>query len=285
MSSPPPDRYAVVGHPVAHSQSPFIHGLFARHTQQAMAYERLLAPLDGFLDTVRRFEAEGGRGCNITVPFKFDVPACAHELSDRARLAEAANTLSFRSGRWQADNTDGLGLVRDLKVHAQRPLAGQHLLLVGAGGASAGVLAPLIEAGVASVTVVNRSPAKATALVQRHRPLAQGLGVALFDGGLNDATDLRPEGFDVVINGSASSLQGADIPVHPRVLGPHSLAVDMMYGPAAQPFLAWARAHGAQARDGLGMLVEQAAAAFALWRGVMPHTAPVLQALRERVGA
>ena len=286
---PLPDRYAVLGHPVAHSQSPFIHAEFARQTGEHIAYGRIESPLDGFAATVRSFIASAdpaaglgpARGCNITVPFKFQVLPLAQRASARAVLAQAANVLRFDADGWFADNTDGTGLVRDIQQHAGVPLAGQRVLLIGAGGAAAGVLGPLVEAGCPSVTVANRTRDKAAQLVQRHAAWADQHGVALAATGLADAG----EAFDVVINSSASSLAGASVPVAAAVLKPGALAIDLMYGPAAQPFLGWATAHGATARDGLGMLVEQAAGAFELWRGVMPQTAPVLAALRTRLAA
>jgi shikimate dehydrogenase len=283
----PPDRYAVLGHPVAHSQSPFIHAEFARQTGQHVAYGRIESPLDAFADTVHAFIASAGadpglgpaRGCNITVPFKFQVLPLARRASARAVLAQAANVLRFDADGWFADNTDGTGLVRDIQQHAGLRLAGKRVLLIGAGGAAAGVLGPFIEAGCAAITVANRTPAKALALVQRHAAWGQQHGVVLAATGLADAGSA----FDVVINSSASSLAGAGVPVAPAVLQPGALAVDLMYGPAARPFLDWAAAHGATGRDGLGMLVEQAAGAFELWRGVMPDTPPVLAALRARL--
>lgn len=279
------DRYAVIGHPVAHSQSPFIHAAFAQQMGQDLAYGRILAPMDGFAATVHAFADEGGRGCNVTVPFKFEVPGLAHERSPRVTLAQAANTLTFDKGRWVADNTDGLGLVADIEQHAGFDLRGATVLLLGAGGAAAGVLGPLIAARPRSVVVVNRTAAKAVDLVQRHDAWASHHGVTLRAGALEDAGSLCPHGCEVLVNGTASSLAGAEIPVPGSVLRPGSVAVDMMYGPKAQAFLQWADRHGAQARDGLGMLVEQAAASFAVWRGMKPQTAPVLRALRERLAA
>jgi shikimate dehydrogenase len=274
-----PDRYAVLGHPVAHSQSPFIHAEFARQTGQALVYERVCCPLDGFEAGVQAFAADGGRGCNVTVPFKQVAPRLAASCSDRAALAQAANVLRFDAAGWFADNTDGVGLVRDLEHGAGCSLAGRRVLLVGAGGAAAGVLGPLLQARPAAVAVANRTGDTARALALRHRDLAQALGVALSAGDL-----ASPEGrFDLVINASASSLAGAEVPVDPGRLAPGTLAVDLMYGPAAQPFRDWAAARGAVPRDGLGMLVEQAAEAFLLWRGVRPDTAPVLRSLRERL--
>lgn len=276
------DRYAVVGHPVEHSRSPFIHARFAALSGEPVDYGRLPCPLDGFAATVRAFAASAGtglgpaRGCNVTVPFKFEAVALAARLTPRAALAQAANTLRFDPDGWQADNTDGAGLVRDITVHAGTPLRDTALLLIGAGGAAAGVLGPLIEAGPRRLVLANRSPDKARALVERHAALAARHGVALQAAGLDDCG----RAFDIVVNASAASLAGAAVPVSGRVLRPGALALDMMYGPAAQGFLAWAAEHGAQGRDGLGMLVEQAAEAFWFWRGVRPPTAAVLAELR-----
>ena len=282
MSTSSPDRYAVAGNPIAHSRSPLIHTQFAEQTGQTMVYERLLCPLDDFPATLTRFAAEGAKGCNVTVPFKFEAFELAARRSPRAELAQAANTLRFdaeAAGGWLADNTDGVGLVRDITVNAGVALAGARVLLLGAGGASAGVLGPLIEARPAEIVVANRTADKAQALVDRHADWAREHGVHL------SARSLQEPGqaYDVFINGTAASLSGGGIPVGPEVLKPGGLALDMMYGPAAQAFLDWARAHGAVARDGLGMLVEQAAESFALWRGVRPDTAPVLAAMRALV--
>jgi shikimate dehydrogenase len=274
-----PDRYAVLGNPVAHSRSPFIHAEFARQTGAEITYERLLCPLDGFAAVVRDFAAGGGRGCNVTLPFKFEAARLAHRRSARAALAGAANVLSFGADGWSADNTDGAGLVRDIEQGAGVALAGRRLLLIGAGGAAAGVLGPLLAARPAIVVVANRSVERARALVASHATWARGLGASLTAAGLQTAG----EHFDVVLNASASSLQGLASPVPASVLAPGALALDLMYGRAAEPFLDWARAAGANARDGLGMLVEQAAEAFYLWRGVRPRTAPVLQALQTAV--
>ena len=272
------DRYAVIGNPIAHSRSPFIHRQFARETGQALDYERVQCGRDDFEATVRGFAAAGGRGCNVTVPFKFDVPRLAARVSERARLAGAANVLRFDAAGWFADNTDGVGLVRDIERNEETPLAGRRVLLVGAGGAAAGALGPLLLARPAGIVLANRTPANAQVLAERHAALAAANGVELRASGLVDCGS----GFDVVVNASASSLSRGEVPVAPAVLGPDALALDMMYGPAARPFVEWAGRHGARGRDGLGMLVEQAAEAFWLWRGVRAATAPVLAALRER---
>ena len=276
-----PDRYAVLGNPVAHSRSPFIHALFAQQTGQAVDYGRLLCPMDGFDAAVRRFAAEGGRGCNVTVPFKLEAPRLAKRCTERATLAGAANVLRFDADGWLADNTDGVGLMQDIEQGAGLALAGKRVLLIGAGGAAAGVLGPLLATHPAAVVVTNRTAATAQALVARHAFWAVQHGVRLVAAPLTTPG----EAFDVVINASASSLQGAGSPVSATTLRPGTLAVDLMYGPAAEPFMAWARAAGATPRDGLGMLVEQAAEAFALWRGVRPATAPVLLALRAALAS
>jgi shikimate dehydrogenase len=275
------DRYAVTGNPVEHSQSPFIHAMFAAATGEAMAYERLLCPMDGFVATVRQFAADGARGCNVTVPFKFDAFDLARQHSERARLARAANVLRFDDEGWYGDNTDGAGLLRDIEDNAGVTLAGRRVLLIGAGGAAAGVLGPLIQSRPAELVVANRTVDKAAELLVRHRPLADLRGVTLH------AASLSAPGtaFDVVVNASASSLSGAAVPVPDSALRPGALALDMMYGQSAQGFLSWAAVHGAIGRDGLGMLVEQAAEAFRVWRGVRPDTAPVLAALRRRLDA
>jgi len=273
------DRYVVAGNPVEHSQSPFIHAEFARQTGQALEYGRVLWPLEGFKDAVRALAESGAKGCNITVPFKFDAFREAQRLTPRARLAQAANVLCFDAEGWLADNTDGVGLVNDIERNAGVAIAGKSVLLIGAGGAAAGVLGPLLATRPRLVVVANRTLEKARALVERHAAVAG-------DAELRASTLAAcGAGFDIVINASASSMQGADVPVSPAVLAPGALALDMMYGPAAQAFLDWAVRHGARARDGLGMLVEQAAAAFELWRGVRPDTAPVLAALRARMAA
>jgi shikimate dehydrogenase len=272
----PMDQYCVFGNPVEHSKSPWIHARFAQLTGQRLHYGKRLAALDGFAQAVREFRAEGGKGCNVTVPFKFESPALATRLTPRAQLAQASNTLRFDGDDVLADNTDGIGLVNDIRQNAGVDLAGIDVLLVGAGGAAAGVLGPLIEAQPRRIVVANRTQAKAALLVQRHAALAQRHGIEL------QAPELaKLQGvFEVAINATASSLGGGAIPVPARVLRRGALACDLMYGPAAQGFIDWAAAHGAAPRDGLGMLVEQAAEAFLLWRGVRPPAAQVLAELR-----
>lgn len=266
-----------MGNPVAHSRSPWIHARFAQLTLQPLVYQRRLVPLDGFAADLQQLLQSGGKGCNVTVPFKLDAAQAAHSRSQRVALAGAANTLVIDAdGHIHADNTDGLGLVADITRNAGVAIAGKAILLVGAGGAAAGVLGPLLEQQPRQVVVCNRTFHKAQALVDAHAALAQSQKVELLaqeQQGLSGS-------FDIIINGTAASLQGAGIPVPASVLRPGSLAYDMMYGQAAQPFLDWAQQHGAVGRDGLGMLVEQAAESFALWRGVRPPSQQVLQELR-----
>lgn len=274
------DHYFVLGNPVAHSKSPQIHARFAELTGQVMDYQPWLTPLGGFASTLAQLVRSGARGCNVTVPFKFEAYQAANTQSDRAQLAQAANTLVFGQGTVYADNTDGLGLVNDIQNNAGVLLAGRDVLLIGAGGAGAGALGQLLAAGPRRLVLVNRTRAKADALAARHKAHAS-LQTALqtTDFQVQDLQALKGD-FDVIINASASSLSGSAVPIDSRSLKPGALAYDMMYGPAAAGFMTWAREHGARPRDGLGMLVEQAAEAFALWRGVRPPAAQVLQEMR-----
>ena len=277
----PTDLYCVIGNPVAHSRSPWIHSRFAELTQQTLDYDRREVALDGFEAGVRAFIDAGGLGCSITVPFKMQAAKLADHASERCLLAQAANLLTFQNGHIVADNTDGIGLVNDIERHAGLALQGLRLLLIGAGGAASGVLGPLINARPAHIGVTNRTLTKASALVAHHQSLAMLQNVEL------TTLDLQGlEGsFDVVINATACSLHGAGVPVDARVLKSGALAYDMMYGAHAQGFLDWAQHHGAVARDGLGMLVEQAAEAFLVWRGVRPPSAQVLAELRSILGS
>jgi shikimate dehydrogenase len=269
------DLYCVMGNPVAHSKSPWIHARFAELTGQTLHYDKRLIALDGFAAGVQAFIRDGGRGCNVTVPFKFEASALATEVSERAALAQASNVLSFSGGAILADNTDGVGLVNDIQHNAGLDLSGRHLLLMGAGGAAAGVLGPLLQARPASITVANRTLSKAATLVARHADLAARQHTELLAHELHGLTGQ----FDVLINATASSLSGAGVPVAASTVKPGALAYDMMYGPGAQGFMSWAREHGATPRDGLGMLVEQAAEAFLIWRGVRPPSQQVLAEL------
>lgn len=262
------DRYAVIGNPIEHSKSPQIHAAFARQTGQDMEYGRVLAPLDGFAATVQTLRAQGYRGCNVTVPFKLEAFALAVERSPRAQDAGAVNTLIFDGGRLSGDNTDGAGLVADIVRNHGVKLAGARVLLLGAGGAARGVIRPLLEAAPAGLTLANRSPDKALDL-QRQFGKLQAC----------DFAGLSGQQFDVVINATSAGLSDAALPVPATIFAAGGLAYDMMYG-RRTPFMQLAGEAGARVADGLGMLVEQAAEAFYLWRGVRPDTAPVIRQLR-----
>lgn len=260
------DRYAVIGNPVAHSRSPEIHAAFARATKQDIEYARLESPLDGFAQTVERFRAGGAKGANVTLPFKHEAFRLCTQASDRARAAQAVNTLRFADSF--GDNTDGIGLVRDLAEHLQFVLAGKQVAILGAGGAAQGVAGALLEAGVARLVVANRTVEKARALAGRF-PGTTACGYEALAG----------ERFDLLINATSAGLTGEAPPVPPHVLKGARLAYDMVYG-RDTPFLTAARHAGVRASDGLGMLVEQAAESFFVWRGVRPATRPVLEKLR-----
>ena len=274
------DHYFLLGNPVGHSKSPQIHERFADLTGQQLDYQPWLVPLDGFAAALAQLRQGGARGCNVTVPFKFEAFQAAGSQSDRAQLAQAANTLVISNGLVHADNTDGIGLVHDIEANAGVALAGSAVLLIGAGGAGAGVLGPLLAARPRRLVLVNRTRARADALAALHQA-HPGLQKVLQNTELlvQDIQAVKGS-FDVIINASASSLAGSAVPVASSVLKPGALACDLMYGPAADGFMAWARAHGARPRDGLGMLVEQAAESFALWRGLRPPAAQVLRELR-----
>lgn len=263
------DFYRVIGNPVGHSKSPLIHAAFAHQLGIDLTYDSLLAPLDGFAATVAALAAAGCKGANVTVPFKIEAFALCTRLSARARAAGAVNTLTFDDGAIAGDNTDGAGLVADITGNAGLAIAGQRVLVVGAGGAARGALLPLIEQGPATLTLVNRTVATAAAVA------------AQFDFPIDVRAFAELRGpFDIVINATSASLTGQLPPLPASVFGAGTLALDMMYGAAPTPFMAFAAGHGAATRDGLGMLVEQAAEAFYGWRGVRPATAAVLASLR-----
>jgi shikimate dehydrogenase len=267
------DRYAVIGHPVAHSLSPRIHARFAAQTGESLSYEAMLAPLDGFRACAERFFfGDNARGANVTLPFKVEAFALAHERTPRAQAAGAANLLARDGDRLRADNTDGAGLVRDLRANLDVRLEGAQVLLLGAGGAARGVVVPLLEAGVASLTIANRTRERAEELARRF-----GQAGPVSACGLQSLGESR---YDLVVNATSTSTHRATLDVPDSLFGPGVLAYDMAYGEAARAFVERARARGARACDGLGMLVEQAAESFEIWRGVRPLTAPVLAELR-----
>jgi shikimate dehydrogenase len=269
-------RYAVVGNPVAHSLSPRIHNSFAAQTGEALSYKAIKLPLDGFANGIRDLQNQGYAGVNVTVPFKREAWELCDALSARAEQAGAVNTLSFAAdGGIGGDNTDGLGLTRDLLSNLQIEIAQREILVLGAGGAVRGVLGPLLALAPASLTIANRTPAKAAALADYFAGQGHIQAVAF------DALD--DQRFDLVINGTAAGL-GNDVPAVPdSILDQHTVCYDMMYNIESDTaFVAWALAQGVlRAHDGLGMLVEQAAEAFNIWRHVRPTTAEIIRSLRQ----
>jgi shikimate dehydrogenase len=272
------DRYAVIGNPVAHSQSPVIHAAFARQTGESLVYERLLAPLDGFAETAKRFFDEGGLGLNVTVPFKHDAWKFVNSHDGVAVDAEAVNTIKFVNGGLIGYNTDGIGLVTDLERNLGCSIASKRVLLMGAGGASRGVMRPVLEKRPALLVVANRTPEKARHLVGHFRNIEPFAACGIRASAYGDLTGAA---FDLVINATSSGLSNDMPPLPSTAFAPGALAYDMMYG-RETPFMAFAREQGARVADGLGMLVEQAAESFFIWRGVRPETAPVLAALRQQ---
>ena len=268
------DYYAVVGNPISHSRSPRIHQLFAEQTGQQLSYGTLLAPLDGFAQTVQDFFAQPEhKGLNVTVPFKEQAAQLCQIKSERAQLAGAVNTIYLDAEhRLVGDNTDGAGLVADLTVNHQLSLTHKNILLLGAGGAVRGVLQPILKAMPRQVVICNRTLEKADALVTRfgHLGCIRSCSFAALH-----------EPFDLIINGTSASLTGALPDLDSQVIGTQTISYDMMYGRSETVFNQWARNAGAaKTIDGLGMLVEQAAEAFFLWRGIRPDTHPVISALR-----
>lgn len=272
------DRYAVIGNPIAHSKSPLIHRMFAEQTGQDISYEAILAPLDGFAATVERLREEGYNGCNVTVPFKLQAfnltPFCKQQAQD----ANAANTLTFEGNKIIADNTDGIGLVRDIEQNLGVSLQGKRVLLMGTGGAARGVQMPLVLAKIRRLVIATRSIEKAEEMLMHgHQHYGKLFGIEIV---AKNYSDLGDEQFDLVINATSSGLSDELPPLPTGIFAPGALAYDMMYG-RETPFLKFAREHGAAVvADGLGMLVEQAAEAFYIWRGVRPDTTPVIAALR-----
>lgn len=270
------DRYAVIGHPVSHSRSPQIHQAFARATGQDIEYLAIEAPLDGFSGTLDAFRAKGGRGANVTLPFKEQALAycsgagSAGNVSTRAMRAGAVNTLSFSGDRCSGDNTDGVGLVRDLSENLRVALPGKRVLLMGAGGAARGAVQSLLDAGIDAVTIANRTAERAHELAARFAGV-RGCGYPDLDG----------QAFDLVVNATSAGLRSELPPIPESCFAPGAFAYDMVYG-RQTPFMALARRCGARVSDGAGMLVEQAAESFRIWRGVRPETAPVLAELRQQ---
>ena len=266
------DKYAVIGNPIAHSKSPLIHQAFARQTHQDISYERILAPLDGFAATVKELIAQGYKGVNVTVPFKFEAYAMADVRQPRTLLAHAANTMLFDASGITVDNTDGAGLVRDIVNNLKHEIHGKRVLLLGAGGASEGVLLPLLDCNPDSLVIANRTVNKAQAMANKVNTASIEVKAVEFE-------QFGSHEFDIVINATSAGLTDAALPIADSIFANNCLAYDMMYG-RETPFLMQAKAAGAEVADGLGMLVEQAAEAFYLWRGVRPETKPVIDMIR-----
>lgn len=269
-----PDRYAVVGNPVAHSLSPEIHAHFAAQTAQALSYEKLLAPLDGFEEFALALRDQGYAGLNVTIPFKIDAAKLADELSARARTAGAVNTLKFTGDAIIGDNTDGIGFVRDVTGRLKVAIEDSSILVLGAGGGVRGLIGSLLDEKPRWIAVANRSHERAIELAEEF-----GVEAIHFD-------EVPAEHFDIVINGTASSLSNAAPKIDPETFDDCKLAYDLVYDARPTPFMQLARQGGAaKVSDGLGMLVEQAAESFLLWRGVRPQTAAIFQELRRRLDA
>jgi shikimate dehydrogenase len=269
------DQYGVIGNPIGHSKSPLIHMAFAEQTGQEISYVALEAPADGFAAKVDEFRAEGARGLNITTPFKLDAFAYATRLMERARLAGAVNALAFDGDAVVADNFDGVGLVRDILENLGFSIRGRRVLLLGAGGAARGALLPFLEQEPAELIIVNRTVAKATALAEQFAPYGTVIAT-----GYEGLTQELPGRYDIVVNATSASLRGELPPVPAGVFAPGALAYELVYGRGLTPFLRLAREAGVNhMADGVGMLVEQAAESFALWRGVRPQTGSLISHL------
>ncbi|MDF2155113.1 shikimate dehydrogenase [Vibrio sp. CAU 1672] len=269
------DRYAVFGNPIGHSKSPFIHTLFARQTNQSLVYTAETAPVDGFIDAAQEFFAEGGKGCNVTLPFKEDAYKFASRLTERAQLAGAVNTLKkLDDGQIIGDNTDGAGLVQDLLQH-QVVLEGARILIIGAGGAARGVIKPLLDQKPTSLTITNRTFSKAQRLAELFAPYGPVTAKEM---------DTIDEEYAVIINSTSASLSGELPAISSSIFAANSTSYDMMYGKGLTSFNQWAKEHGAaHAYDGLGMLVGQAAESFMLWRGLRPGAKQILRELRKNL--
>ncbi|NOR51074.1 MAG: shikimate dehydrogenase [Gammaproteobacteria bacterium] len=271
-----PDAYGVMGNPIGHSRSPQIHAQFAEQTKQRITYEAILVDLGGLENAVGNFQGSGGKGLNITVPFKEDAFRLVDELSLRAKRAQAVNTIKIREdGSLLGENTDGVGLVRDLSDNLKISLKDKNILVLGAGGAVRGVLAPLFSKNPAKITIANRTVSK-----------AESLAISFKDLGDVSASGFEhlAEPFDLIINGTAASLAGELPPLPDGIVTPDTLCYDMMYAAKPTPFMEWGSAQGAgEVSDGLGMLVEQAAESFKIWRGIEPETGPVIGAIRAEL--
>ncbi len=268
-----PDRYAVAGHPVKHSWSPFIHGMFAKQTGQDLTYRLLDIPPEHFRGEILAFFADGGRGLNVTIPHKQTAAELVNRLTPRAEQAGAVNTIAREGQELLGDNTDGAGLITDLTKNMDFSLKSKRVLLLGAGGAARGVVGPLLEAGVASILVANRDAARADQLASVFKSL----------GSIESSRfDAVKGAFDLILNATSASLNSEVPPVPHTVIGSQTLCYDMAYGKGETAFTLWAKGYGASmAHTGWGMLVEQAAESFFLWRGVRPLTAPVLEAIKK----
>ena len=265
----PPERYALVGHPVEHSRSPLIHTVFARQTGQRLTYELIDAEPAAFETAVRGFAAAGGKGLNITVPHKEAAFQLCAEHSVAATVAGAVNTISIVGGRLRGDNTDGTGFIRDVTVNLRQSLAGTRVVVLGAGGSARGIVGPLLHEKPAEVTIANRTKERADDVVAKFQ------STALFARSFAELAEQMP--FDVLINATSAGLKGETPPFPASLVGPRSFCYDLVYGSSDTPFVAWAKTHGAaRAVHGWGMLVEQAAESFAIWRGVRPDTKPLL---------
>ncbi|MFQ3210080.1 MAG: shikimate dehydrogenase [Colwellia sp.] len=271
MTQQTPDQYRVFGNPIEHSCSPDIHHIFASKSQQNINYQKQLVDIDDFSNAVANFIHQDGKGANVTVPFKEQALALADELTDRASLAGAVNTLTFKEGKIFGDNTDGEGLVQDL-ITNNVPLKNSRILLLGAGGAARGVLLPLLAHNPQFIVIANRTVSKADILCQHFADSRlSALGYQ----------DLEQLSFDVIINATSASLSGHLPPISTSIISQNVVCYDMVYGKDETPFLKWAKEHGAiKVIDGLGMLVGQAAVSFEVWRGVTPKVQPVIDKLR-----
>ena len=273
------DRYAVIGNPISHSKSPFIHAEFAKQTKQELHYGTILAPLDGFIEQVNAFVKLGGRGLNVTLPFKMEAFELATDKSPRALDAGAVNTLKFVGNSITGDNSDGIGLVRDITENLGFAIRGKRVLVIGSGGAARGVIYPLLQEVPLSFTLVNRSPEKAAGLIARYFEVSFFKPIQL---ATVTFSELKGQSFDLIINATAASVSEESLPLPNDIFARGSLAYEMMYGKGRTPFMTFAKQDGAgKIADGIGMLVEQAAESFYIWRGIRPLTQPVLTKLKN----